>query len=193
MQKENPNLLQKAVKWLGWELAAGGTNLAQPQSAEEAAEYSDRNAAVKKTEEGLSNVLEVQKAVIPGVEPIALAHQGDMVGAAKAGVEGIVAGVVGGALLTKIVGKLIKLFRKAKGPGAAYNRSEHYGKTPTKADRKALGAGADEVVDHDPPLVQRYYDGDPAAGEKPGWQLTPEERRSSANDRSRMKRQPKKE
>ena len=75
----------------------------------------------------------------------------------------------------------------------AYNRRSHYGRTPTPADRKALGAGADEVVDHQPPLVKRYYDGDPATGEKPGRKMTPEERRKSATDRSRMQRQPKKE
>jgi hypothetical protein len=38
-----------------------------------------------------------------------------------------------------------------------------------------------------PPLVQRYYEGDPGIGEKPGYLMTPEERRASANDRSRMR------
>lgn len=71
-------------------------------------------------------------------------------------------------------------------PTEAYNRQKHYGRTPTAADRKAIGAGKNQVADHDPPLVQRYYEGDPARGEKPGWQMTPEERRASANDRSRM-------
>jgi RHS repeat-associated protein len=78
-------------------------------------------------------------------------------------------------------------------PTEAYNRLKHYGRTPSKADRKALGAGADEVVDHDPPLVKRYYDGDPSCCEKPGMQMSPAERRASATDRSRMKPQPKTE
>jgi len=69
----------------------------------------------------------------------------------------------------------------------------HYESTPTKADRTALGAGKDQVVDHNPPLVERYYDGDPAAGEKPGHRMTPAERQASANDRSRMQLQPKSE
>ncbi len=72
-----------------------------------------------------------------------------------------------------------------------YNRRKHYGSTPKKSDRTAISAKADEVADHDPSLVKRYYEGDPATGEKPGKDLTAAERRASANDRSRMKRQPK--
>jgi RHS repeat-associated protein len=78
-------------------------------------------------------------------------------------------------------------------PSEPYNRQEHYGSTPTAKDRKDLGAGSDEVVNHEPPLVKRFYEGDPATGEKPGHQMTPEERRQSATDRSRMNLQPKKE
>lgn len=80
-----------------------------------------------------------------------------------------------------------------KGPTEAYNREKHYGKTPTSADRKALGADKNEVVDHQPELVKRYYEGDAAAGEKPGWQMTPAERQASGADRSRMQLQPKSE
>jgi hypothetical protein len=69
-------------------------------------------------------------------------------------------------------------------PTEPYNRRKHYGNTPTKADRKAIGG---ESVDHDPPLVKRYYEGDPKKGEKPGYLQTTIERRESANDRSRMK------
>jgi RHS repeat-associated protein len=76
-------------------------------------------------------------------------------------------------------------------PVEPYNRQKHYGRTPTQSDRKAMGAGASEVVDHDPPLVQRYYEGDPAYGEKPGYMQTPSERKASGTDRSRMKLQPK--
>jgi len=76
-------------------------------------------------------------------------------------------------------------------PSEAYDRAKHYGKSPTAGDRTALGAGPDEVVDHQPPLVQRYYEGDPSIGEKPGWQMTPAERKASAGDRSRMQLQPK--
>jgi RHS repeat-associated protein len=72
------------------------------------------------------------------------------------------------------------------GPSEPYNRAKHYGKTPTAADRKVVGAGPGQVADHDPPLVKRYYEGDIATGEKPGWQMTPQERAASASDRSRM-------
>jgi hypothetical protein len=34
------------------------------------------------------------------------------------------------------------------------------------------------------------YEGDPSVGEKPGWQMTPEERKASAGDRTRMQPQP---
>jgi RHS repeat-associated protein len=74
-----------------------------------------------------------------------------------------------------------------------YNRTKHYGKTPTSADREHFGAGDDEVVNHEPPLVKRYHEGDPARGEKPGKYSTPEERKASANDRTRMNLQPEKE
>lgn len=76
-------------------------------------------------------------------------------------------------------------------PLEPYNRRDHYGTSPTKADRTALGATSADVVDHNPPLVQRYYEGDPATGELPGWQISPEQRRASANDRARMELQPK--
>jgi RHS repeat-associated protein len=78
-------------------------------------------------------------------------------------------------------------------PTEPYNRRAHYGNSPTQADRKAMGAGAGEVVDHDPPLVQRYYEGDPRIGEKPGRSMTAAERRASASDRTRMRPQPKAE
>ena len=78
-------------------------------------------------------------------------------------------------------------------PVEAYNRRKHYGSTPTKEDREAVGVSAGEVADHDPPLVKRYYEGDPARAEKPGFQMTDAERRASAKDRSRMKPQPRKE
>jgi len=70
------------------------------------------------------------------------------------------------------------------GPTEPYNRRKHYGNTPTKADRKAIGG---EEVDHDPPLVQRYYEGDPAKGEPPGYLQTGGERKASASDRDRMR------
>ena len=53
-------------------------------------------------------------------------------------------------------------------PTESYNRLDHYGRTPTAADRQALGAQPGQVVDHEPPLVQRYYEGDPATGRKRG-------------------------
>jgi hypothetical protein len=71
-------------------------------------------------------------------------------------------------------------------PPEPYNRRKHFGNTPTAADRAALGAGPDDVVDHQPPLVKRYYEGDPATGEWPAWQLSDTQRRASGNDRDRM-------
>jgi hypothetical protein len=67
-------------------------------------------------------------------------------------------------------------------PTEAYSRKKHYGNTPTEADRKAIGGSPD----HDPPLVKRYYEGDPAIGEKPGYLQTEAERKASAADRTRM-------
>lgn len=67
-------------------------------------------------------------------------------------------------------------------PTEPYNRRKHYGNTPTNKDREAIGGSPD----HDPPLVQRYYEGDPRIGEKPGYQMTSAERLHSAADRSRM-------
>jgi intein/homing endonuclease len=77
----------------------------------------------------------------------------------------------------------------AKEPGLQepFDRETHYPDTPTKADRRALGAGPGQVVDHDPPLAKRYYEGDPNIGEPPGRMMTPEERAASAADRSRMR------
>ena len=69
-------------------------------------------------------------------------------------------------------------------PTERYNRRKHYGSTPTEADRKAMGG---KSPDHDPPLVKRYYEGDPKRGEKPGYQQTPVERKAGAKDRTRMK------
>jgi hypothetical protein len=76
------------------------------------------------------------------------------------------------------------------GPSEPYNRQQHYGKTPTAADRRAVGAGQGEVADHQPSLVKRYYEGDPDSGEKPGYLMTEAERKASAADRTRMRPQP---
>jgi hypothetical protein len=71
-------------------------------------------------------------------------------------------------------------------PEVPYNRRLHYPGTPSAADRKALAAGPGQVVNHEPPLVTRYYEGDPKIGEKPGFQMSDAERNVSGNDRSRM-------
>jgi hypothetical protein len=78
------------------------------------------------------------------------------------------------------------------GPKEPYKRGKHYGKTPTAADRKALGAKSDEVLDHTTPLVRHYYEGDGVGG-KPGHQMTEAERKAFAKDRSKMQRQKKSE
>jgi hypothetical protein len=72
-------------------------------------------------------------------------------------------------------------------PPWPYDRVKLYGNTPTPADRSALGAGTGQVVDHDPPLVVRYYLGDSAHGEKAGYLMTQSERLISAQDRTRMR------
>jgi RHS repeat-associated protein len=82
---------------------------------------------------------------------------------------------------------------KENGPVEPYNRATHYGRTPTAADRAAIGAGRGEVADHTPPLVVRYYYGDPETGEMPGYRQTPEQRAASAADRTRMSPQPRSE
>ena len=73
-------------------------------------------------------------------------------------------------------------------PAVPYNRRTHYPNSPTAADRKAVGAGKGQVADHDPPLVKRYYEGDPnmVPPEKPGFQMSAAERAASAADRNRM-------
>jgi len=73
---------------------------------------------------------------------------------------------------------------KGSGPKEPYNRKKHYGNTPTAADRTAVGGSPD----HQPPLVQRYYEGDPAIGEPPGHTMTPAQRKASGADRNRMGR-----
>ncbi|MGI5107907.1 hypothetical protein H0R94_12935 [Treponema socranskii] len=105
-------------------------------------------------------------------------------------VAGVVQAVSGVKRAANSVNKLQSAVQSVK-PTRAYNRVNDYGNTPTASDRKALGAGKNEVVDHQPPLVQRYYEGDPKIGEKPGYKMTPAERRVSAQDRSRMQLQPK--
>ncbi|GET24694.1 hypothetical protein NT017_10230 [Prolixibacter sp. NT017] len=77
---------------------------------------------------------------------------------------------------------------KVQVPTEAYNRSKHYGRTPTAADRKVLGAEKDQVVDHTIPLVQHYYEGDGNGG-KPGYAMTPGERKAFAKDRTKMQKQ----
>jgi RHS repeat-associated protein len=79
---------------------------------------------------------------------------------------------------------------KKNTPTEPYNREQHYGRTPTSQDRKAVGG---ESVDHDPPLVKRYYEGDPKKKEPPGHTQTAAQRRTSANDQTRMKQSTKKE
>ena len=84
----------------------------------------------------------------------------------------------------------IMLPARAQRPSRAYNRRADYGRTPTPADRRAIGVGPGQVADHNPPLVKRFYEGDPSIGEKPGYQMTSAERRASAADRNRMLPQP---
>jgi len=65
-------------------------------------------------------------------------------------------------------------------PTRPYNRARDYPNSPSAANRRA------GITDHQPPLVQRYYEGDPAANEPPGHQMTPEQRAESAADPARL-------
>ena len=71
-----------------------------------------------------------------------------------------------------------------------YNRIAHYGRTPSRAQRRLRGVGPNEVLDHNPPLGQRFLFGDPAINEPPGYMMTPKERAASASDMNRMEPQP---
>jgi hypothetical protein len=75
-------------------------------------------------------------------------------------------------------------------PIEKYDRKKHYRSTPNTTDRKRMGLGKDEVADHRPPLIIRYYYGNPP-DEKPGYQMTPDERKASAEKaREQMRAQP---
>jgi len=60
-----------------------------------------------------------------------------------------------------------------RGPSIAFNRDYHYGRTPTRPQKRSVPRGM--LFDHDPPLGQHYYEGDGKGG-KPGYQMTQEER-----------------
>jgi hypothetical protein len=75
----------------------------------------------------------------------------------------------------------------ANRPKVPYDRIPQFGRTPTPADRAAIGAGVGQVGDHQPTLVERWYFGDWARGEIPGYMMTPSQRAASAADRTRMK------
>ena len=68
-----------------------------------------------------------------------------------------------------------------QGPIEPYDREKHFGHTPTEADRRFFGASPD----HYPALMERYYGIDPSTG-RPGYAMTPEERKASAKDRRMM-------
>ena len=63
--------------------------------------------------------------------------------------------------------------RTQPGPSIAFNRDYHYGRTPTRPQKRVVPRGT--LFDHDPPLGQHYYEGDGNGG-KPGYQMTQEER-----------------
>ena len=58
-------------------------------------------------------------------------------------------------------------------PDEPYNRVQQYGYTPTAEQRASVPAGME--FDHDPTLVQHYYEG-PGDGSLPGFNLTQTER-----------------
>jgi RHS repeat-associated protein len=58
-------------------------------------------------------------------------------------------------------------------PDQPYNRTAHYGRTPTTAQQASVPPGME--FDHNPPLVQHYYEG-AGNGSLPGFNLTQTER-----------------
>ncbi len=64
-------------------------------------------------------------------------------------------------------------------PRERYDRVGHYGRTPTPAQRASVPPGME--FDHDPMLVQHYWEG-PGPGRLAGHNLTPDERRAFAAD-----------
>jgi hypothetical protein len=62
-------------------------------------------------------------------------------------------------------------------PNEAYNRQEHYGHTPTAAQKGSVPEGME--FDHNPPLVEHFYEGN-GPGSLPGYNQTPSERRDHA-------------
>ena len=64
--------------------------------------------------------------------------------------------------------------RTLHGPSIAFNRRYHYGFTPNTAQQRSVPKG--RVFDHDPPLVQHYYEGDGKGG-IPGHMMTQRERK----------------
>jgi len=58
-------------------------------------------------------------------------------------------------------------------PDQPYNRPQHYGRTPTAAQQASVPSGME--FDHNPTLVQHYYEG-PGDGSLPGFNLTQTER-----------------
>jgi hypothetical protein len=58
-------------------------------------------------------------------------------------------------------------------PEEPFNRMAHYGRTPTGPQKAAVPNG--QLFDHDPALVQHYYEGDGAGG-IPGYMMTPADR-----------------
>ncbi len=65
----------------------------------------------------------------------------------------------------------LKLF-----PDEAYDRTTHYGHSPTTAQKRMADPGS---FDHDPPLVEHYWEGDGKGG-LPGYNLTQTERLQQA-------------
>ncbi|MCO5068796.1 MAG: hypothetical protein M9910_08985 [Kiritimatiellae bacterium] len=96
-------------------------------------------------------------------------------GSPFAPIAGLVAAKKAGPLPAGEAPYQLKLF-----PDEAYNRVGHYGRTPTPQQRASVPAGME--FDHNPTLVQHYYEG--ANGSLPGFNLTRTERLQHAQSLS---------
>ena len=129
-------------------------------------------------------------AMIGGGGTVSLSGGGAVVGVpvALVGAGVAVHGTIAGSIATANLIKMSMENTDNSGPKEPYSRRKHYGNTPTKKDREALGATDEEVVDHKRSLVEHYYEGDGNDG-IPGHEMTKEERVKFGKDRDNMQNQ----
>lgn len=143
LQKVKPPLLQRAAQWLGIDMEAGASNLDQPQTSDQAQTIERRRGAVGKLASDLEKVRDLQEETIPGAKMIRLAHEGDVGGMVEAGIEETVGYVIGGIVIAKILGKVVKWARKVRvgsDEGVIYRIND---KTKTPSGKPYVGSADD--------------------------------------------------